>query len=253
MTIAGSDSGGGAGIQADLKTFHSLRVHGVCAITCVTAQNPDAVVAIEPVAVKMIVAQMEAVFREVRPRAVKTGMLYSAEIIRSVAARLDGEPKLPLVVDPVLAATSGGFLARKDAVRALRERLFPRATLITPNLSEVQHLTGMQVRTPEEMRAAARRCRAEFGCAVLVKGGHLRRGAEAVDIFYDGGVELLLGAPRVKGVKTHGTGCTYAAAITAYLAMGHELSAAVQMGKQYVTNSIGGSRRVGRHWVLDWR
>jgi len=255
LTIAGSDSGGGAGIQADLKVFASLAVHGTSALTCVTAQNPKRVLAIQPCSPNLVRRQIEAVFGELPPRAVKTGMLYSPEIIRIVANFFHRRRNLPLVVDTVMISTSGSRLLKPSAIQLLKRDLLPRATLVTPNLDEAQILTGRKLKSIEDLRWAAKTIHREFGCAALVKGGHLRNSAEAVDIFFDGENELLLSAPFVKGVRTHGTGCTYSAAITGYLALGHELPSAVARAKGYISQAIAQSRSVGKHSVLNpfWR
>jgi hydroxymethylpyrimidine/phosphomethylpyrimidine kinase len=254
LTIAGSDSGGGAGVQADLKTFAALGVHGTSAIACLTAQNPRRVLGVEACSPKMLRQQLEAVFEELPPAAVKTGMLYSAENIRVVAKFLSALPpapcSLPLVVDPVMVSTSGARLLEPAAIKVLSEKLLPLAVLVTPNLDEAEMLAGGKVSSVEAMREAAREIHRRFGCAVLVKGGHLRGGRDAVDIFFDGRMELLLSAPFVKGVSTHGTGCTYSAAICAALARGQRLPSAVETGKGYITTAITNSRRAGRHQVL---
>ena len=250
LAIAGSDSGGGAGVQADLKTFAALGVHGTSVITCLTAQNPRRVLAVEPCSPKMVRQQIEAVFEELRPAAIKTGMLFSAEIIRTVADFLKRKKPAPLVVDPVMISTSGAALLKPAAIKILREQLLPLATLVTPNLDETVILTGCPMASVEDMRAAARKIHARFGCAVLVKGGHLRGMREAVDIFFDGRTELLLNAPFVKGVSTHGTGCAYSAAIAAALALGHDLPHAVVIGKRHVTAAILRSYRIGKHFAL---
>ena len=252
LTIAGSDSGGGAGIQADLKTFAALGVHGASVITCVTAQNPRGVLGIQACQPGIVRQQLEAVWAELPPTAMKTGMLYSREIIRTVAAFLKRTQCPPLVVDPVMIATSGKRLLQTNAINALIEELLPLAALVTPNLDETAILTGGKVRTVEEMRAAAREIRRRFGCAALVKGGHLKTGREAVDVFFDGKDELLLTAPRVKGIRTHGTGCAYSAAITAHLALGLDLSVSVFQAKEFISRAIAGSRQAGRHWVLNF-
>jgi hydroxymethylpyrimidine/phosphomethylpyrimidine kinase len=250
LTIAGSDSGGGAGIQADLKTFAALGVHGTSAITCVTAQNPRKVLGVEACSPAMVRKQMEAVFSELRPAAVKTGMLYSAGIVRTVADFFRRRRDVPLVVDPVMIATSGARLLKADAVEVLRKELLPLATLVTPNLAEAAVLSGKMPRDVEDMRRAARRIWERFGCAALVKGGHLRGGREAVDIFFDGKNELLLTAPFVRGVKTHGTGCVYSAAIVAHLADGSDLAGAVAGAKEFISRAIGGSKIAGEHGIL---
>ncbi|MCX6922268.1 MAG: bifunctional hydroxymethylpyrimidine kinase/phosphomethylpyrimidine kinase, partial [Verrucomicrobia bacterium] len=213
LTIAGSDSGGGAGIQADLKTFAALGVHGTSAITCITAQNPNGVYGIQACSAEIVRRQIEAVFEGLRPAAVKTGMLYSAPIIRVVAEFFGRGQGVPLVVDPVMVSTSGAQLLKTAAIKALCEELLPLATLVTPNLDEAEILVGGKLSSVSDLRSAARELHQRFGCAVLVKGGHLRGLKEAVDIFYDGRQELLLSARFIRGVSTHGTGCTYSAAI----------------------------------------
>ena len=253
LTIAGSDSGGGAGIQADLKTFAALGVHGTSAITCLTAQNPRGVSAIQAAKPAIVRAQIEAVFAELRPAAVKTGMLFDTAIIREVAGffgKLRG-PKPPLIIDPVMVATSGARLLKPAALREMQGELFSLATLVTPNLDEAEILVGTKLKSVDDLRAAARAIHQRFHCAALVKGGHLRGLREAVDIFYDGKTELLLSAPFVRGVSTHGTGCTYSAAIAAYCALGHDLPRAVQLAKDFITRSIRSSVRAGRHSVLN--
>ena len=264
LTIAGSDSGGGAGIQADLKTFAALGVHGASAIACLTAQNPRRVLGVEPCSPKMLRQQIEAVFEELRPAAVKTGMLFSAENIphrrgifftnefpsKHRDSRNSSRRNLPLIVDPVMISTSGAKLLEPAAVKILKEKLLPLATLVTPNLDETEILTGHKPASVEEMRGAAREIHSRFGCAALVKGGHLKNSREAADIFFDGKTELLLSAPFVKGVRTHGTGCTYSAAICAALALGHDLPRAVEIGKKFITSAIAGSYRIGKHFAL---
>ncbi|MBI2929103.1 MAG: bifunctional hydroxymethylpyrimidine kinase/phosphomethylpyrimidine kinase [Verrucomicrobia bacterium] len=251
LTIAGSDSGGGAGIQADLKTFAALGVHGTSAITCVTAQNPKGVRGIQACRPQIVRDQIEAVFAELPPRAVKTGMLFSMAIIRTVADFFSRAPRPPLIIDPVVVATSGARLLQRAAIAALTKELLPLAVLVTPNLPEAEILLVERLWSVEDLRSAAREIHARYGCAALVKGGHLRGLKEAVDFFYDGHDELLLTAPFVRGVSTHGTGCTYSAAITGYLALGHALPAAVQLAKEHVTQAIAQSARAARHDVLD--
>jgi hydroxymethylpyrimidine/phosphomethylpyrimidine kinase len=251
LTIAGSDSGGGAGIQADLKTFAALGVHGASVITCVTAQNPKRVWDVEPCSPKIVRQQIEAVFEELRPGAVKTGMLFSAESVRVVASFFKKRDRLPLIIDPVMISTSGAVLLKPSAIKILETQLLPLATLVTPNLHEAGILTGRKIMSVENMRAAAREIHAHFGCAALVKGGHLRSGREAVDIFFDGRTEFLLTAPFVKKVRTHGTGCTYSAAIAGYLARGLDLPQAVKRAKEFVTQAIAQSRRVEKYFVLN--
>ena len=251
LTIAGSDSGGGAGIQADLKTFDALGVHGTTAITCITAQNPTAVRGVQACQPRMISRQLEAVFETFRLAAAKTGMLYSTGIIRAVVEFMRCH-RVPLVVDPVTVSTSGAQLLQPSAIKLLKTDLLPIASLVTPNLLEAEILLGGKIHSVEDMRSAARELQKRFGCAALVKGGHMRGLRVAVDIFYDGKQELMLSAPFVRGVRTHGTGCTYAAAITAFLAHGLPLSTAVRRAKEYITHAIARSRRAGRQNVLDW-
>ncbi|HPC60439.1 MAG TPA: bifunctional hydroxymethylpyrimidine kinase/phosphomethylpyrimidine kinase [Verrucomicrobiota bacterium] len=255
LTIAGSDSGGGAGIQADLKTFAALGVHGTSAITCLTAQNPKGVRSIQAGSVLIVRQQIEAVFDELPPAAVKTGMLYSARIIEVVASLLNRPKAPPLVVDPVMVATSGARLLKAGAIRSLCKSLLPLASLITPNLHEAEILAERSLESVEDMRAAARTLHQRFGCAVLLKGGHLRGLREAADIYYDGRQELLLCAPFIRGVSTHGTGCTYSAAIAAWLARGQPLPQAVQRAKEFITGAIACANQTGRHGVLNcfWR
>ena len=251
LTIAGSDSGGGAGVQADLKTFTSLSVHGTSAITCVTAQNPRAVTGIQPIRADLVREQIEAVFAELRPSAVKTGMLYSADLIRVVVEFFARGSHPPLIVDPVMVATSGAILLKPGTIRLLKERLLPLATLVTPNLDEAEILVGRKLECLADLENAAREIHQMFGCAALVKGGHLRSLPAATDVFFDGRKMLRLVAPFVQGVSTHGTGCTYSAAITAFLARGETLPRAVAAAKRYITRAIRGSYHAGRHTVLQ--
>jgi hydroxymethylpyrimidine/phosphomethylpyrimidine kinase len=258
LTIAGSDSGGGAGIQADLKTFAALGVHGTSAITCLTAQNPRRILAVEACSPGLLRQQIEVVFEELLPAAVKTGMLFSAENVRVAAEFFESRnaapqrPRSPLVVDPVLVSTSGAVLLKPAAIKILKEKLLPLATLVTPNLNEAEILAGCKLGSVEDLRTAARGIHRRFGCAALVKGGHLHGGREAVDIFFDGRTELLLSAPFIKGVRTHGTGCTYSAAIAGYLARGLDLPQAVKRAKKFITQAIASSYRVGKCFALGY-
>ncbi|HXR07045.1 MAG TPA: bifunctional hydroxymethylpyrimidine kinase/phosphomethylpyrimidine kinase [Candidatus Acidoferrum sp.] len=243
LTIAGSDSGGGAGIQADLQTFAALGVHGASAITCITAQNPGAITRLEACAAKMVRAQIEAVFSYAPPAAAKTGLLYSAAIVREVARFFRRRRGVPLVVDPVMMATSGRRLLQRDALATLRRELLPLAALVTPNLAEAEALIGKSIRTPEELRAAARTICQTYGCAALVKGGHLAGGDKAVDFLCGAEGEWMVWTPRVKDAALHGGGCRYSAAITAWLARGESLREAVELGKTYIANVIVALRR----------
>jgi hydroxymethylpyrimidine/phosphomethylpyrimidine kinase len=252
LTIAGSDSGGGAGVQADLKTFAALGVHGTSAITCLTAQNPKRVLGIEPSPSNFLRRQLDAIFQELPPVAVKTGMLFSPGNIRVVAKFLKNKlrnKRTPLVVDPVLVSTSGAKLLQGGALKILMEQLLPLAALVTPNLSEAEILSGQKISSIEDMRDAAKKIHSRWGSAVLIKGGHLR-GKDATDVFFDGKSEAFLRAPFVKGIRTHGTGCVYSAAICGELAKGKSLTEAVRIGKRFVTRAILKSYRVGSHFAL---
>lgn len=251
LTVAGSDSGGGAGIQADLKTFHRFGVYGCSVITCLTAQNTVGVQGIEAASPEFVRAQLQAVLEDLPVGAVKTGMLYSAEIIDAVAAVLRERPALPLVVDPVMVATSGDKLLQDDAIAACREKLFPLARLVTPNLHEARLLTGRGIRNESEMKEAALEL-AEFGCrAVLIKGGHFEDEREAVDMLYvDGSFERLSSKRISLETETHGSGCTLSAAITAELARGAAVSAACRRGKEFVFRAIQGAVPFGKGSVL---
>ena len=245
MTIAGSDSGGGAGIQADLKTFGALGVFGVCAITTITAQNTVGVDAVLETPTAMIEAQIDAIMSDIGADAVKTGMLSSAEIIECVAERLEFYGLSPAVIDPVMVASTGFRLLRDDAVDALRTRLLPLATVVTPNSREAAALTGLEVNTVDDLKRAARVLVDEMGAQnALVKGGHLD--GPATDALYDGADFALLTAERIETRNTHGTGCTLASAIAAGLARGLDLPAAAGEAKGYVTAAIGAGFPVGR-------
>lgn len=238
LTIAGSDSSGEAGIQADLKTFSALRVHGASAITCVTAQNRHAITGLQSCSPKMVRAQLEAVAAGFPIAAAKTGMLYSAAIVREVASFFRQTNQTPLVVDPVLISTNGRRLLQHDGVKALQRELLPLAALVTPNVAEAEVLTGKKIVTIEDLRLAARNIRELFGCAALVKGGHFRGTSEAVDFLCGGDGEWLLSAPRIRALALHGTGCTYSAAIAAWLARGKSIRVSVASAKEYITGAI---------------
>lgn len=238
LTIAGSDSSGGAGIQADLKTFSALHVYGASVITALTAQNTRGVEAVHPVPPEFVQAQMRAVSADLDIRAVKIGMLANAGIIRAVVAGLEQFSQVPVVLDPVMVAASGDPLLDEDAVAALREILLPVATLVTPNLAEAARLLGTgEVRDEAEMGEQARALQKLSGTAVLLKGGHLES-AIAVDILRDRQGELRLPGRRAATNNTHGTGCTLSAAIAAELAKGASLREAAEWAKAYVTAAI---------------
>ncbi|MCS7206439.1 MAG: bifunctional hydroxymethylpyrimidine kinase/phosphomethylpyrimidine kinase [Dehalococcoidia bacterium] len=244
MTIAGSDSGGGAGIQADLKTFAALGVYGTCVITALTAQNTLRVTAVHEVPPDFVAAQIDTVVSDIPPNAVKTGMLANAAIIGVVAQKVR-EWRLPnLVVDPVMVAKSGDRLLREDAISALQTVLLPLATVVTPNIPEAEALTGMPIATLSEARQAAQAL-VQMGAKVaVVKGGH-RRGP-AIDVVYDGREFHLLRAPRVETTSTHGTGCTFASAIAAGLAQGMPPLEAIRRAKRYVTTAMRRAFPLGR-------
>ena len=237
LTIAGSDSCGGAGLQADLRVFAALGVSGVSVVAAVTAQDAKRVRAVEAVKPAMVGEQLAAVFDGDKPKAAKTGMLLTARNVE-VVAEWFANRRMPLVVDPVMLSTSGAVLLKPSAVKVLQKKLLPVAKLATPNVPEAEALTGLRIREPEDLRKAAHALFESHGCAVLVKGGHLRGLNEAVDVLFDGREEWLLSLPRVKGRGMHGTGCVYSAAITAGLVKGLSLPKAVEQGKEFVTGEM---------------
>ena len=242
LSIAGSDNSAGAGAQADLKTMSALGTYGLTAITCVVAEVPGKVSAIQAIAPEIVAAQIRLLFEAFPIAAVKTGMLYSREIVATVCDTLEecfGKMAVrpPLVVDPVMVATSGDSLLKADAVALYRERLFPLATVVTPNLDEAQVLLGRRIASVEEMRVAGIELAAQFGTHFLLKGGHLRTAAATDLLCGRDGVEEFT-APFVEGVSTHGTGCTYSAAIAAGLGRGLGLREAVAEAKTLVTRAI---------------
>ena len=257
LTIAGSDSGGGAGIQADLKTFAALGVYGTSAITAITAQNTVGVTRVLALSSSLVAAQIDAVVEDIGLHAVKTGMLANASIIAAVANKVEQHRLKNLVVDPVMVATSGDLLIKKNAVATLRSRLIPLATVVTPNLPEAEELTRMELRAPRDIEEAARRIVKMGAKTVVIKGGH--RKGPAVDLFYDGKQFRALNAPRIRTKNTHGTGCTFSAAIAAYLARGESLERAVGRAKQYITAAIRAGFAVGaghspvHHFYRFWK
>ena len=245
LSIAGSDSGGGAGIQADLKTFSALGVYGMTAITAVTVQNTKGVYGYEALAPQLVDEQIRAVATDIGVDAAKTGMLANAGIVRAVAAVVE-ELEIPnLVVDPVFVSKHGDLLLAEDAVEELRTRIVPLATLVTPNLPEAGGLAGVPVGAKDDMRRAADAILAAGAHAVLVKGGHLEASTEASDLFVSGGVEEWLATERIDTPNTHGTGCTLSSAIAAYLAKGWELLESVRAGKEFVTQAIRHALDIG--------
>ncbi|MGE5058206.1 MAG: bifunctional hydroxymethylpyrimidine kinase/phosphomethylpyrimidine kinase [Betaproteobacteria bacterium] len=236
LTIAGSDSGAGAGIQADLKTFAALGVYGTSAITAITAQNTVGVSQILALKPELVAEQIDAVMEDIGAHAVKTGMLANAAIIEAVAAKIQQHRFKNVVVDPVMVATPVDLLIKKNAVATLRSLLVPLATVLTSNLPEPEQLIGMELRRPGQIEEAARRIIAMGAKTVVIKGGH-RKGA-ALDLFFDGKKLRVLRAARIHSRNTHGTGCTFSAAIAAYLARGEALERAVSLAKEYITGAI---------------
>jgi hydroxymethylpyrimidine/phosphomethylpyrimidine kinase len=248
LTIAGSDSSGGAGIQADLKTFTALGVYGAAVITALTAQNTRGVTGVEPVSAAFVFAQIEAVLSDLAVGAIKTGMLANADIVEAVARILRAAPSRPLVVDPVMVATSGDMLLAPDAVEAVKRDLMPLATLVTPNLAEAAWLLGGKMADTEDEATEQARALLAFGCkAVLVKGGH-GGGDTAVDILCDGAGTERFERPRIDTPHTHGTGCTLSAAVAALMAQGIDLREAVGRAKTFVWEALAHGRdlRVGK-------
>ncbi len=244
LTIAGSDSGGGAGIQADLKTFQALGVFGMSAITALTAQNTTGVRAVHEAPPDIVAAQIDAVAEDIGVDGAKTGMLSSAPIIRAVADRVRRWELGPiLVIDPVMVAKSGDRLLRDDAVKALRDELIPLAATITPNVPEAEVLTGLRIRTDADARQAARALLRLGPRSVVLKGGH--RTGDATDLFVDALREERLEAKRVDTRATHGTGCTFSAAIAARIALGDELLDAVRAAKAYLTAALEHATPIG--------
>ena len=257
LTIAGSDSGAGAGIQADLKTFAALGVYGTSAITAITAQNTVGVTQVAALQPKLVAAQIDAVISDIGAHALKTGMLANAAIIKAVAGKIREHRLKNLVVDPVMVATSGDLLIEKNAIAALRAALIPLAAVVTPNIPEAEELTGLKLRAAKDIEGAARRIVAMGAGSVVIKGGH-RRGP-ALDLFFDGKKFRALRAPRIRTRNTHGTGCTFSAAIAAYLAKGETLESAVALAKRYITAAIRAGFAIGaghspvHHFYRLWK
>ena len=242
LSIAGSDSSGGAGIQADLKTFSALGVYGLTAVTCIVAEIPGKVSLIEPVSPKIVREQIEVLAKSFQIAAIKTGLLYSAEIISAVAKAIQNlgkmfAPQIRLVIDPVFVATSGDPLLEPPAIETYEKKLFPLASLITPNLDEAGRLLGTKIRDRQSMHRAGKELEKRFRTGILLKGGHLR-GDQAIDLLFSKGKVVEFSAPFLRGVATHGTGCTYSAAITAGLAKGLPIEEAITQAKKFVTDSI---------------
>lgn len=254
LTVAGSDSGGGAGIQADLKTFHQLGVYGMSALTAITAQNTLGVAAVYPLTAEAVASQMEEVLRDIGTDAIKTGMLFDAEIIAAVSAKIRQYQVEQVVVDPVMVAKGGAKLLRDEAIEALKQQLLPLAMAVTPNLPEAECLSGMTIRQLADMKEAAKRiCEMGPRC-VIVKGGHLEAD-EIIDLLYDGEQFHLFPHQRVQTRHTHGTGCTFSAALTAQLAKSTDTLVAVEQAKRFIINAIatapqlGGGHGPTNHWA----
>lgn len=244
VTIAGSDSGGGAGIQADLKTFSALGVYGASVIAALTAQNTLGVTAIHDVPAVFVTAQIDAVFSDLDVGAVKIGMLSQPDVIRAVAAGLDRFDQRKVVLDPVMVATSGDMLLREEAVAVLVADLLPRAALVTPNMREAARLVGAPVAASETEMMAQAEAILDLGArAVLLKGGH-GEGRESADLLLSPTIRRWYRAPRIATRNTHGTGCTLSSAIAAGLALGEDLEAAVETGKRYVSEAIAAADRL---------
>jgi hydroxymethylpyrimidine/phosphomethylpyrimidine kinase len=256
LTIAGSDSGGGAGIQADLKTFSAFRVFGMSVITAVTAQNSLGVQGVENLPPAFVARQLRSVLEDFGADAAKCGMLSTAPIIEAVATELTSQRIEKLVVDPVMVAKSGDQLLQPEARAALADRILPLALLVTPNLPEAEVLAGIRVAEPEDMEEAARRIHLMGPRYVLVKGGHLK--GDATDLLWNGRDFTRFSTPRIDSQNTHGTGCTFSAAITAGLARGQALGDAIRSAKAYVTRAIREGFQAGRgvgqlrHFIPDW-
>jgi hydroxymethylpyrimidine/phosphomethylpyrimidine kinase len=245
LTIAGSDSGGGAGIQADLKTFAALGVYGTSAITAITAQSTVGVAAVAPLSADLVTAQIETVAGDIEIHATKTGMLATAAIVEAVAAAVE-ELELPnLVVDPVMVAKSGDRLLDDEGIETLRAELLARARVVTPNLPEAEVLSGKKITTAADAREAAERIHRMGAAAVVVKGGH-GTGSEIVDLLFDGERFTEFRVQRVRSRNTHGTGCTFASAIAAYLALGHSLAEATERAQAYVAGAIQHALAIGK-------
>ena len=238
LSIAGSDSGGGAGIQADLKTFSALGCYGATAITAVTVQNTLGVSAIHVVPVDIVIGQIKAVMDDIKPAAIKIGMIYSAELATAIALLLKDYPQVPVIFDPVMVSSSGHQLTDHGTVESLKQDLFPLVQLLTPNLNEAALITGMPVETVDDMKKAAASV-IDLGCkAVLIKGGHLQ-GANLYDVYLDDkGTEHIFSSKAIESNNTHGTGCTLSSAIAAFLELGNDMLTAIDKAKMYVHQAI---------------
>ena len=254
LTVAGSDSGGGAGIQADLKTFSALGVFGTTAITCVTSQNPKSVTGIQTIDPELVSKQIRTVKDAFELKAIKTGMLFSPGIISTVGATLSELQLKNIIVDPVMIASSGAKLLKEEAIDTLKKHLLPICALVTPNLAEAGILLNQEVDSLESMHIAARELFDTFGCPALVKGGHLPKARQALDVFYDGKEIYEFKKRYIQNVNSHGSGCTYASAIAAYLAKGKPMLKAIELAKHFVQEAfenafvLGDARYLNQFW-----
>ncbi len=258
LTIAGSDSGGGAGIQADLKTFQELGAYGMSAITAVTSQNTLGVHGVHPLPIEHIIGQMDAIGDDLGVDALKTGMLFSGEVINTVSERIAHYGWTNLVVDPVMVAKGGAKLLQDEAIQALKESLIPLTTVITPNLPEAEIITDREINSLDDIKEAAKTLTEMGAQTVVIKGGHAED-EEVLDLFYDGIQFVEMRSPRVDTKHTHGTGCTFSAAITAELAKGKKVKEAVLEAKEYIRASIefplgiGNGHGPTNHWAYNQR
>ncbi|MBT2689707.1 bifunctional hydroxymethylpyrimidine kinase/phosphomethylpyrimidine kinase [Bacillus sp. ISL-47] len=259
LTIAGSDSGGGAGIQADLKTFQELGVFGMSALTAVTAQNTKGVQGVYPMTAEAVVAQIQSIGEDLVPDAVKTGMLFNAEIIEGVSREITRYQWKNVVIDPVMVAKGGASLLQKEAIAAMKEYLIPLSILITPNIPEAEVLTGLRIKTDQQKNEAARKLHDMGAKNVMIKGGHDEAENDAVDLLFDGQRFYEFKSKRIQTVNTHGTGCTFSAAITAGLAEGMTVSNAVERAKRFIQAAIEDDLQLGsghgptNHWAYNRR
>nr|WP_251009522.1 bifunctional hydroxymethylpyrimidine kinase/phosphomethylpyrimidine kinase [Bacillus sp. ISL-39] len=259
LTIAGSDSGGGAGIQADLKTFQELGVYGMSALTAVTAQNTLGVQGVYPLTAEAVARQIESVGEDIGTDAVKTGMLFNAEIIEAVAEKIKELCWERLVIDPVMIAKGGASLLQQQAVSALKKHLLPHCLIITPNIPEAEVLTGMSIRTIGDKKEAAKRIYKLGAKNIVIKGGHDEATDESVDVLFDGMEFTHFSAPRIGTKNTHGTGCTFSAAITAQLATGASVHEAVSVAKEFIQAAIANPLHIGNghgptnHWAYNMK
>ena len=244
LSIAGSDSSGGAGIQADIKTITSLGEYGMTVITALTAQNTMGVRAVEDVSVPMVEEQIDAIFQDIRPQAVKLGMISTPEIMEAICRKLVEYKAENIVVDPVMVATSGSILMESRTLQTLKEKLIPLADIITPNLKEAEVLSGINITSPEEMKEAAKQIAQYYTGAILIKGGHLVGNAD--DMLYQDQKITWFKGTRIENENTHGTGCTLSSAIATFLAKGESIEKSVELAKEYVTKAIEAKLDLGK-------